>query len=289
MEYIGKVYRPPSEWRSLIVQATVGCSNNTCTFCSMYKDDYFYVKDEEKLFKEFEEESKNFNGYRRAFIGDGDGLCLSKERIIRLNKKIKELFPYIERIGIYSTAKDVNKKSLEELKEIKESGIEIVYMGVETGSDLLLKKIKKNENRESFIKAAKKLHAANIKQSLTLITGLGENKNILEYAKDTGDLISEMNPEYLSFLALTLEPGSELYEKYMQGKFYLQNPKESLEEIYYFLSFYKGKGPTIFRSNHASNYLSLKGQIPEDVEKLKKQIENAIMNNNYRPEYLRGL
>lgn len=289
LTYEGKVYRPPSEWRSLIVQATVGCSNNTCTFCGMYKEDHFHIKEEEDLFRELEEEAQAFKGYEKIFIADGDALCLSTDRLLRLMAKLKDLFPFCKRIGIYATARDINRKSLEELKELKKAGLGIIYLGLETGSNELLKKIKKNMEAEDYIKAAAKLHEAGIFQSVTLITGLAGAGKSISYAKETAEVVSQMNPEYVSYLTLMLDEGSELLEAYKKGEFKPAGPDEALEEIYVFLDHYHGKGPSIFRSNHASNYLSLAGNLPKDVENLKAQIRASIRNEAYKEESFRRL
>lgn len=289
LTYEGKVYRPPSEWRSLIVQATVGCSNNTCTFCGMYKEDHFHIKEEKDLFRELEEEAQAFQDYEKIFIADGDALCLSTDRLLRLMTKLKDLFPLCKRIGIYATARDINRKSLEELKKLKEAGLGIIYLGLETGSNELLKKIKKNMEAEDYIKAAAKLHGVGIPQSVTLITGLAGAGKSIPYAKETAEVVSQMNPEYVSYLTLMLDEGSELLEAYKKGEFKPAGPDEALEEIYVFLDHYHGKGPSIFRSNHASNYLSLAGDLPKDVENLKTQIRASIRNEAYKDESFRRL
>lgn len=289
LSYEGKVYRPPSEWRSLIVQATVGCSNNTCTFCGMYKEDQFHIKDEKILFKELEDEARAFNGYEKIFIADGDALCLSTDRLLRLMAKLRELFPFCQRIGAYATALDVNRKSHEDLKRLKEAGLGILYIGLETGSNELLKKIKKNMKAEDYLAASEKLHQVGIAQSVTLITGLAGAGQSIQYAQETARVVSQMNPDYVSYLTLMLDEGSELLEDYHQGRFQPAGPDEALEEIYVFLDHFTGKGPCIFRSNHASNYLSLAGTLPEDLDRLKGQILQTTRSGAYKDEAFRRL
>lgn len=289
LTYEGRVYRPPSEARSLIVQATVGCSHNTCTFCGMYKGEAFHIKDQDQLMRELEEEARTYQGYDRAFIADGDALCLSTDGLVALCQKIKALFPGIRRIGIYATAKDVNRKSLEDLKTLKDQGLGMVYMGVETGSRDLLKEIKKDASPEDYLEAGDKLKKAGLKQSLTLITGLAGHKRSLGYAKETARLISQMNPDYVSYLTLMLDPHAPLTQAYQEGKFIPVSPEEALAEIYLFLDAYTGKGPSIFRSNHASNYLYLGGNLPEDIPDLKDAIRKTIEMENFVGEEYRRL
>ncbi|MDO5037712.1 MAG: radical SAM protein [Tissierellia bacterium] len=289
LQYEGDVYRPPSEWRSLIVQATVGCSNNSCTFCGMYKEDVFHVKDEAQLFRDLEEEAYHYSDYERIFVADGDALCLPTDRLLRLFHKLKDLFKRAKRIGIYATARDVNRKSLEDLVQLREAGLGMVYLGVETGSRDLLKEIKKNMSPEDMVQAAKKLHEAGLAQSVTLIAGLAGRGRSIQYAAETAQLVSQMNPDYVSYLTLNLQEGSELMARYRRGDFVPVGAEEALAEIYDFLNHYQGQGPTVFRSNHASNYLALAGDLPQDIPYLKKAIENTIETGNYRAEFSRRL
>lgn len=289
LTYEGKVFRPPSEWRSLIVQATVGCANNTCTFCSMYKEDSFHIKPEEQLFKELEEEAQRFNKYQRIFIADGDALCLKTDYLVRLLRKLKELFPSVERISIYGTALDLLRKSVDELNLLREEGLEMIYLGVETGDGELLKKIRKNITPEQYVEAAKKAKAAKISLSVTLIAGLAGREGSKQHAIESAKIASKMNPKYLSFLTLYLEPGAPMYMDLMRGKFELMKPEEILEEIYIFLDHYTGEGPTVFRANHASNYTPLAGDLPEDREALMETIEAALKNKQFRSEHFRSL
>lgn len=289
LSYEGKVFRPPSEWKSLIVQATVGCANNTCTFCTMYKEDSFHVKDEEKLFKELEATAGQFNGYERIFVADGDALCLSTNRLLRLFHKLNELFPYSKRTGIYGTARDINNKSVEELKELKEAGLGIIYLGVETGDPELLEKIKKTITVEEYVEAAKKTKAAGIPLSVTLIAGLGGREGTEDHAIKSAEVISVMEPEYTSFLTLMLDPSAPIMKDINSGKMTLLTPQEVLREIDLFLGHYTGKEKSVFRANHASNYASLAGNLPEDIDMLRGKIAHALDTNQIKPEAWRGL
>ncbi len=289
LSYEGKVFRPPSEWKSLIVQASVGCANNTCTFCTMYKEDSFHVKDEEKLFRELEETAAQFNGYERIFVADGDALCLSTDRLLRLFHKLRELFPYAKRIGIYGTARDINNKSVEELRELKDAGLGIIYLGVETGDPQLLEKIKKTITVEEYISAAKKTKEAGIPLSVTLIAGLGGREGSYDHAVKSADVISQMEPEYTSFLTLMLDPSAPIMREIQSGHMTLLTPQEVLKEIDLFLENYTGKEMSVFRANHASNYASLAGNLPQDISRLRAEIAHALNTNQIKPEAWRGL
>lgn len=289
LSYEGQVFRPPSEWKSLIVQATVGCANNTCTFCTMYKEDSFHIKDEAKLFRELEETAAQFNGYERIFVADGDALCLSTDRLLRLFHKLNELFPHAKRIGIYGTARNINNKSVDELKELKDAGLGIIYLGVETGDPELLEKIRKTITAEEYIQAAKKTKEAGIPLSVTLIAGLGGREGTREHAIKSAEVISKMEPEYTSFLTLMLDPSAPIVREIEAGRMTLLTPQEVLKEIDLFLEHYTGKEKSVFRANHASNYASLAGDLPQDIDKLRATIEHALSTNQLKPEAWRGL
>lgn len=288
MKYIGKVYRPPSEWRSLIVQATVGCSHNDCGFCTMYKEDTFYPQREEVLFKGLEDESKNYNGYEKVFLADGNALCLSTFRLLRIINKINELFPNVKRVSSYARASDVLAKDKKELEMLKEAGLELLYMGMESGSDKILDKLNKGENSSQYIEAVKLLKEVGIKTSVTLILGIGGKEDSEEHALESAKLISQISPEYLSFLTLYLEPNAPLLKEVEKGNLTLLNPKEILEELKLFLQ-EVNCGPTVFRCNHASNYAPLAGDLPQDKEKLIASIDKTLGTENYRPEEFRRL
>lgn len=287
MYYEGKVYRPPSEWRSLIVQATVGCSHNSCTFCTMYAEDSFHVVDEELLYKRLKEESGYYSDYDKIFIADGNALCLSADRLLRLFKVLDELFPKNERKTIYARPSDVLRKTPQELKAFKKAGLEMVYIGLESGSDKILKEVNKGDTVADYVEASNMLKEAGIKQSITLISGLGGRKDSKEHALESAKAISLIKPEYLSFLTLYFEQGAPMLKKVESGELELLSPEEILYELKLFFEHVETDN-TVFRSNHASNYAPLAGNLPEDREKLIATIDRYLSSGNYKPEYARG-
>ncbi len=287
MKYYGKVFRPPSEARSLIVQATVGCSYNKCDFCSMYKDDTFHLRDLEELKVEVKEYLEERPFYKRVFIADGDALCLSNYKLVDLCDFFAKNMENLERITAYATAKDILRKTDEELKELREHGIEMVYVGYESGSDEILKDVNKNSTAEEYILATKKAKAAGIKVSATIIAGLGGMDKMELNAVETAKVVTGAKPDYISYLTLDLFPDTPLYERYKSGEFKILSPLDILQEIKIFLEHVDSEG-TVFRSNHASNYISLAGNLNEDRERMIEEINEALREENYKPEYLRG-
>lgn len=287
MKYYGKVFRPPSEARSLIVQATVGCSYNKCDFCSMYKEDVFHLRDLEELKVEVKEYLEERPFYKRVFIADGDALCLSNDKLVDLCDFFAKNMEDLERITAYATAKDILRKSDDELRELREHGIEMVYVGYESGSDEILKDVNKNSTAEEYILATKKAKAAGIKVSATIIAGLGGMDKMELNAVETAKVVTKAKPDYISYLTLDLFPDTPLYEKYKSGEFNRLNPLDILQEIKIFLEHVDSEG-TVFRSNHASNYIALAGNLNEDRERMIEEIDEALREENYKPEYLRG-
>lgn len=289
MNYEGLVYRPPSEAYSLIIQVTVGCSHNQCRFCTMYKDDTFHPVETRQLFREMEWEADARPRVRRIFLADGDALCLSTERLVEILRKCRELWPGVERISSYATANDVLRKTDEELTLLKEEGLGLLYIGMESGSNDILQQMKKGHTMEDYLACGEKLKKAGIPISVTFISGLGGKTRWKEHAKETADLVSHLNPTYLSFLTLYLEPGAPLLEDVKNGTFQLLGPDETMKELHHFLTEYHGAGPTTFRVNHASNYAPLAGDLPKDKERLLREIEEVLGEGVYRDERWRRL
>jgi len=289
MRYEGAVYRPPSEAGSLIIQLTIGCARNTCRFCSMYKDKKFRIRPLEDVVADLEESREYYKNYlvKRVFLADGDALICKTNDLLYIMGVIKKLFPENERISMYGAPRDVLLKSHEELVSLREAGLEMVYVGAESGDDEVLEYVKKSATHEEIAEAGRRLKKAGIKVSVTLISGLGGNEHLENHAINSAKLISEMNPEYVGFLTLMLEPDAPMYEDLKIGKFSLLKPNEVFQELKLFLNNVDSEG-TVFRSNHASNYISLAGEFNKDKEALLKKIEEAERNNIHKPEYYRG-
>ena len=289
MRYEGIVYRPPSEASSLIIQLTIGCARNTCTFCSMYKDKKFRVRDLEEFIEDLEEAAKLYgNRVRRVFLADGDALIVKTEDLLFIFDKIKNLFPNLERITMYGAPKDVLGKSDDELKTLHDAGLAMVYIGAESGDEQVLIDVKKGATAEEIKEAGLKLKRAGIKISMTLISGLGGKDRLYEHAYNSAKVISAIKPEFVGFLTLMVEEGTKMYDLVHSGKFRLLSPSDVVEEMKIFISNVDSEG-TVFRANHASNYISLAGNLNEDKQMLLNQIENVAKRNAFKPESYRGL
>lgn len=288
-EYDYPLYRPPSEAYSLIIQATLGCSQNKCTFCSMYKSKKFTIKPLEQIKKEIDFFRIYVKKAERIFLADGDALIMPMKILKEIFIYINEKFPEAERISLYGSPKSILLKTPEELLELKNLGLGLIYLGVESGSDKILSSVKKGVSREEIIAAGKKVKKVGIPLSVTAIAGLGGKENSIEHAVETASLISEINPDYFGVLTLMLEEGTELLEEYKKGKFIPLSSSEILEETKLMIKNINVKEKCIFRSNHASNYVSLKGTLPYEKENILKTIDSALENNEIKSEFLRRL
>ncbi|HYF83799.1 MAG TPA: radical SAM protein [Clostridia bacterium] len=289
MKYEGSIYRPPSEAQSLIIQATIGCSHNKCTFCSMYKDKKFRIRDVEEILADIEEGKKYYRIVSRIFLADGNALAMKTEALKRILLKISEVMPECERVGIYSSPEDILRKTEVELRELKELGLGIVYMGLESGSDAVLSSINKGVTSSEMIRAGKKLINSGIVLSITLISGIGGKSGWREHALESARVINDINPHYLGLLTLLVEPGTEIEQQIGKGEFELLGPKEVMEETRLLIEKLT-LSQCVFRSNHASNYFSLAGTLPQDKQRLLQEIEHALNNEyDYKDEYFRRL
>nr|HUM56456.1 radical SAM protein [Bacillota bacterium] len=278
MRYEGNIYRPPSEARSLLIQVTIGCAHNECTFCSMFKDKKFRVRPMEEIMEDLEDARRTYNFVEKIFLCDGDALCLSFDKLMTILRKIKDIFPECKRVTVYGSPQDVLRKTEEELKGLYEAGVEIIYIGAESGSDKVLKNVKKGADRKEIIESVKKIEEAKIKASVTFISGLGGRELWREHAKESGAMISEMQPSYVGLLTLMTEPEAPLTDDIAKGGFLLLTAEEVVAETLLMLKNINVKKECIFRSNHASNYVSLRGTLPRDKDMMIKQLENAVKN-----------
>lgn len=286
MRYEGDIYRPPSEAYSLLLQVTVGCTHNKCTFCSMYKDKKFHLRRMDEVIEDLEDARKSYKYVERIFLCDGDALCLSNEKLRIILKKIQELFPECKRVNVYGRANDVLHKTPDELKELYENGVKMIYLGAESGSDEVLKKIQKGETAEDLIKAVHAIEESGIKASVTFISGIAGKAGWREHAVKTGEMISKMNASYVALLTLMLDPRASIMREVESGELELLTPEEIVAETYLMMEHMNPTKPVVFRSNHASNYLSLRGNLPEDKQHmmglLKKAMEDIGMLKDER-------
>lgn len=289
MRYEGSIYRPPSEAWSLIVQATIGCSHNKCSFCSMYKDKKFRIRSIEDIIQDISEASMQYKSIKRIFLADGDALMIKTAELLKILEHIRNTIPECERVGIYASPRSIMLKSHEDLKLLREAGLGIAYLGLESGSNEILKSINKGADSQEIVETGQKVKEAGILLSVTLISGLGGKQLWKEHALESAKAINKMKPDFLGLLTLMVEPGTKLYEEVSEGSFKLLTPQEIAAETLELLKNLDCEG-CIFRSNHASNYLSLKGTLNRDRELLINQLQEAIEGElDFKEEYLRGL
>jgi len=285
MIYEGDVYRPPSEANSLIIQLTIGCARNTCRFCTMYKSKQFRVRELSEVIADLQwvKDRHPYYHFDRVFLADGDALIVKTPDLITLLDTIYQMFPHVRRVTTYGAAKDVLVKSPEELLLLRQHGLEMVYIGAESGSDKVLTDVDKRVTAAETIEACRKLKAAGIKTSMTLITGLGGRADSREHAVESAKLVTASKPEYLGLLTLEMGKRTPMYEDLLAGTFEKLSPLECLEEQKLFLEHVDSEG-TVLRSNHVSNYMALAGTLNRDREQMIAQLESAIAMSKRFPE-----
>ena len=291
MRYQGTVIRPPSEADSYILQVTYGCSHNRCTFCGTYLDKPFRVRETSQVLEDIEAASRMLPSARRVFLADGDALVLSTQRLIAILDALQGAFPNLERVGIYANAGDILRKSDEELEALREGGLGIVYLGLESGSDEVLARIEKGASAGEMIEAVRKAKEAGLLTSVIGILGLAGLEGSGEHARLTGEAVSQMDPDYFSMLTLMLVPGTPLHREWETGKFELLDAGQMLAELRVVIENLDGLTKCLFRTDHASNYLPLRGTLPGDKDRLLTALDSALVRGReaLRPEAWRGL
>ena len=289
MRYRGLVIRPPSEAGSYILQVTYGCSHNTCTFCPTYTGTRFSRRKLEEILEDIAAASHLMPATERVFLADGNALCLPTSDLKTILNALRRAFPELKRVGIYANGKDINDKSDEELKALADLGLGIVYIGLESGDDRVLRRVRKRDDSEKMIAAVLKAKRCGIETSVIVLLGLGGKEGSAEHAVKSAEVVSKMNPDYLSALTLMVVPGTPLYEEQERGEFELPTQRGLLEELRLFLEHCE-LSDCVFRTNHASNYLPLKGVLSRDKDRMLQMIDNAVQRPEVlRPEYMRGL
>lgn len=289
MHYEGNVIRPPSEANSILLQVTVGCSHNKCTFCGAYKGERFKIKKDSAIMKDIEFATSHCRRQNRLFICDGDALIIPQRRLVPILERINQRLPWVERIGLYANTKSIRMKSEKELEELRGLGVKIAYMGLETGDDLTLKEINKGADSQRMIEMGQKIRRAGIKLSITVLNGIAGRKRSMIHAVETGRVLTAIDPEYVGALTLMLIPGTPMYENHARGEFELINPDEVLVELGAMISAtHLTNG--LFHANHASNYLPIRAELPRDKEKTLAHIAKALEGKvGLKPEFMRAL
>jgi len=289
MRYVGNIFRPPSEADSLLLQATIGCSHNRCTFCAMYRDKQFRVRRVEEVLEDIEAAHDYYgSNIRRVFLCDGNALILPTPHLLRILTRLEEAFPGLQRVGVYANARDLLSKPVPDLEKLAAHRLTIFYLGLESGSDTILREIDKGATAEEMVAGVRHGMSAGMKSSVIFLLGLGGRRRWQENAIESAKAVSQMNPNYLSALTVTVVPGTPLARQLKSGEFELPEPAEFAAELRIFLERVDVKA-TVFRSNHASNYVPLAGRLPKDKARLVAELTEAIRHHRFKPEYLRGL
>lgn len=288
MRYKGKVYRPPSEAYSLIVQVTYGCSHNGCAFCDMYADKHFAMRPMEEIREDFETARQVYRHVERVFLADGDALMRKTDDLVKILGLIYGLFPECQRVTCYASPTSLQIKSEDDLRLLRQKGLQMVYMGLESGCDAVLERMNKGHNAAAIVAAGQKARRCGIALSVTAISGLGSVGLWREHAIGTAEALSAMKPEYIGLLTLMVEHGTPLEQWVRAGEFTLLSPVEVLRETELFLQHIDSEG-SVFRMNHASNYLTLKGTLNRDRQALLDKVQTGLTGAGLKPEFMRAL
>ena len=289
MRYYGAVYRPPSEAYSLIVQVTYGCSHNTCAFCSMYNEKRFALRPLDEVLEDFHIARQTYRHVDKVFLADGDALVRKASELYTILDTIRELFPECQRVTSYASPASIRIRTDEELQTLRAKGLTMVYMGLESGCDEVLKLMRKGHMSDEIVAMGQKVRRNGIALSVTAITGLGGPELLEQHAIETAKAFNAMNPEYIGMLTLMVEPGTPLYDWVRDGKFQLLTQPQVLRETRLLVENLDSPG-SVFRMNHASNYLVLKGTLNQDKEVMLRTIDAAEHDlSRLRPEEWRGL
>lgn len=292
MRYEGKLYRPPSEADAYILQATIGCSWNKCTYCDMYREKAFRVRPLEETLEDVtlavRQLGRNAERVEKVFVADGDALILDMDHWRAILDETSRAFPNLRRVSCYAMAKNVIEKTPEELAELRRLGLSILYVGPESGDDVVLKRIAKGQNHEDHVRAAERAHEAGLQLSVIALLGIGGDRSV-EHAEATADLVTKMNPAFFSALTVTVVPGTPLATLSSRGKFAVPDVPDLLRELRTMVA-KAAPTKTVFRTNHASNYLPLGGELPRDRDRIVEVIDAALDGRiPLRPERTRGL
>lgn len=289
MHYEGNIIRPPAEALSIILQVTVGCSHNKCTFCGAYKGVEFRIKDQSIIREDLEFARQYCQRQSRVFLTDGDVLILPQKKLVYLFKKIREMVPWVNRISLYGNTKSIKSKTVAQLKELKRLGLDRVYMGLETGHDRILTAIRKGADSKSMIKAGRNVRESGIFLCVTVLLGIGGIDLSIAHAEATGKVLTRMVPNQISVLTLMLLENTPLYSDYEKGIFHMPDTNGMLKELKVLVSNIHADHVQ-FQSNHASNYLPIKGRLSRDKEYILDLIDQAISGKiGLKPEHMRAL
>jgi radical SAM superfamily enzyme YgiQ (UPF0313 family) len=289
MHYEGTIIRPPSEANSILLQVTVGCSRNKCTFCGTYQGERFRIKPDDIVMADIAFAATYCRRQRRVFLCDGDALIVPQRRLLAILEAIRRQLPWVTRVGAYANAKSLKLKSAAELNELRERGLGILYLGLETGDDVSLARIDKGADSQLMIAMGRKAREAGFKLSITVLLGIAGRDRSELHARETGRVLSAIDPDYVGALTLMLIPGTPLYADHRAGRFPLIEPAEMLAELRAMIAAtHLTQG--LFHANHASNYLPIRARMPKDKEATLALIDQALAGRvRLKPESHRAL
>ena len=291
MNYEGVVIRPPSEANSLILQVTVGCSHNRCTFCPAYKAKRFRIKNLADIMQDIDEASSYSPPYRRVFLADGDALIIPQDKLLTITRHLNEKFPTLQRIGIYGNVKSILRKSVDQLKALRADKLSIVYLGIESGDNETLQQVSKGTTYDQVVEAAQRVKSAGMKLSVTVLLGVAGVERSTIHARETAKLLTEIQPDYVGALTLMIQDEAPLARLVKENQFTLPSPFQLLQELRTMIA-ESDLHSCLFFSNHASNYLPIRARLPKEKDKSVKLIDEVLNSGNIsmlKPEYLRAL
>ena len=291
MDYVGRIFRPPSEAPSFLLQVTIGCSHNRCVYCDMYRDKQFRPKPLDTIMADIDEAAEFGPRFKRVFLCDGDALILSTKKLLPILEAIREKLPWVERVGTYGDTRSIGRKSVDELTALREAGLGIVYHGMESGDPDVLERIDKGGTREESIASAAKLREAGIAHSVMVLLGVGGDDLSQQHAAGTAATLSEMDPPFVGALTTTVVPGTPLAAMEAAGDFRLPSKFRMLEELREIVAGVELSNCR-FSANHASNYLPVRCTLPRDKAAVLEALDAVIADGDERrlkPESLRAL
>lgn len=291
IRYEGQLYRPPSEADSLILQATIGCSYNRCTFCAMYRDKRFRVRPIEELRREIEWAARRAGPVRKVFLADGDALVAKSTFLLDVLSALRAAFPDLQRVSCYASPQSLQVRKIEEMVQLREAGLTQYYLGIESGDDEVLKRLEKGVDASEMIRVANKAHEAGIKLSTMILLGAGNRARSREHARQSARVVNAIQPRFVSTLVMTPVEGTPLWDEARRGEVDELSPVELARELREFVAGLELEG-TVFRSNHASNYLALGGNLPKDKARILAALDAVLARPEqapFAPEWMRGL
>lgn len=288
MHYEGDCIRPPPEADSILLQVTLGCSHNRCTFCSTFKNKRFKIKDDKIILGDILFASKHMRHQEHLFLMDGDALIIPQKKLVWILERIREHLPRVKRVGSYANTKSISVKSPEDLIQLKNLGLGILYLGVESGDDQVRERIIKGSTAQHCLEMARRVKEAGIKLAALVLLGIGERQRSMEHAQATGKILSGIDPDFASALTLMLITGTPLYEEYQRGEFEIPDKMEMLREMREIIK-HMNVSHCLFSSSHASNYLPIRAMFPEGKQEVLDRIDSALREEiELKPEWMRA-